>query len=80
MYASGASGVAGCCGVSETSFAGIISEDTKSFAAAGSKSAGGADGLASWRAWRLRPPGRALLLTPLLAVGRTVDDGARLVG
>ena len=47
MYASGASGVAGSCGVSRTSFAGIISEDTKSFAAAGSKSAGGTDGVAS---------------------------------
>ena len=80
MYASGASGVAGSCGVSRTSFAGIISEDTKSFAAAGSKSAAGTDGVASGGSGVLRPLRRALLLTPLRAVGRTVDDGARLVG
>jgi hypothetical protein len=33
-----------------------------------------------WRARLLRPVRRALLLAPFLAVGRTVDDGARLVG
>jgi hypothetical protein len=48
MYGSGASGAAGICRVWSASWlAGIISEDTKSLAAAGSKSAAGTSVLAS---------------------------------
>ena len=80
MYASGASGVAGFCGVSETELCGDHQRRHEILRGRRVKVRRRHGRGRFWRARLLRPLRRALLLTPLLAVGRTVDDGARLVG